>query len=66
MTFRIGEAAKRKAWERLQLEQAERRANLRARLEALVSVHGPDSLYADMLAGMNERDTPTPKGLNNV
>jgi hypothetical protein len=56
MAFRIGEAAKRRCWEDLQVEQAKRTANLRARLEALVAEHGLDSLYADMLAGMNERE----------
>jgi hypothetical protein len=56
MAFRISDAAKRRCWEELQVEQAKRTANLRARLEALVAEHGPDSLYADMLAGMNERE----------
>jgi hypothetical protein len=56
MAFRISEAARKRCWQQLQVEQAERTANLRKRLEALVAVHGPDSLYADMLEGMNERE----------
>jgi hypothetical protein len=56
MAFKIGAEAKRRCWEQLKVEQAERTARLRKRLEALVAAHGPDSLYADMLAGMNERE----------
>ena len=56
MAFKIGAEAKRRCWEELKVEQAKRTADLRARLEALVAEHGPDSLYADMLAGMNERE----------
>jgi hypothetical protein len=56
MAFRISEAARRKCWEQIQVERVARTADLRKRLEALVTEHGTDSLYGDMLAGMNERE----------
>jgi hypothetical protein len=58
MAFRISEAAKRRAWEQLKVEQAERTANLRKRIVAAILEHGPDSLYADMLAEHDRRHAP--------
>jgi hypothetical protein len=56
MAFKISAEAKRRCWEQLQVEQAERTANLRRRIVAAVAEHGPDSLYADMLAEHDRRN----------
>ncbi len=55
MAFKISEAARKRAGAELRLEQKARSMDLRRRLVALVAEHGPDSLYADMLASHDER-----------
>lgn len=55
MTFRISDAARRAAYEKQQAEMRERSVHLRARLAAKAEEHGPDSLWAEMLADFDAR-----------